>query len=120
MSSVEDGAEVTSLDRSVKEEGLEMSIEITSLNLVAGTPKHVTIIDHNTSAVLPPTNIIWHIDGSLGGLTMTPDSTGFSFQAPSPMSGNAIATYSSGGVSINGPALVITVTASVQPAYTSP
>src|SRR6266566_4775772 len=99
---------------------------ITNLDLVAGTPGHVTVVDHNAAdAPLPDANIYWVYDtaGLAGNLVITADPMGgFSFLASSPTAGGELAhaVYSAPGVSINGPGLTINVTAEVAPRYTSP
>lgn len=96
--------------------------EITSLQLTAGVAKHVTVVDHNNAgAPLPPSAISW---GVLGGFADTSfiaaDATGFNFLVNTPGSGTVQATYNNAGVHVPGPALAVTITAAVSPAYTSP
>ena len=96
--------------------------EITSLQLVAGIAKHVTVVDHNNAdAPLPPGSVSWNVLGGFSDVAfITADATGFNFLISSPGSGTVQAVYSSAGVHVPGPALAVTITAAVLPAYTSP
>ncbi len=71
-------------------------MEVTSLTIVAGAnPAHYVVADQSLKP-LDPTKIGWVLDGSLAGVVMTSDATGFFFSAgPAALdaSGNAVATY---------------------------
>jgi len=85
---------------------------ITSIELVAGAAAvHVTVDSQNVA--LAPGAVSWVVDANLQAVIITPDATGFNFQAPVGMpatNGNATATDTA-----NGAVGVIPVIVSIAP-----
>lgn len=91
---------------------------IGAISLVAGgSAVHVTV--DQASVPQSPFSISWTLDGVLSPVSVTPDSTGFNFQAPAgmpPCQANAVALNANGG---GVGTLIVTVTTAAL-TFTSP
>ncbi len=97
---------------------------VTNLALTAGVASApLTVVDTNHSNTpIPNANVSWIFDtsGLAGNLVISPLGGGaWSFLASSPIAGNSLihAVYTSGGVSVVGPELTLTIDASVTLGY---
>ena len=80
---------------------------VTKIALIAGgAPVHVTVADQQGDP-LPPANVTW--TGEPQGLTITPDATGFLFQADAGVPAGAVTAQAS----YQGPLAAMAVTASL-------
>ncbi len=87
-------------------------VAINAVELVAGgQAEHVTVLSGGTA--VNPGSVSWALDANLGALSLSPDATGYNFQAPVGMpatKGNAVATDTA-----NGATSAIPVVVSVSP-----